>query len=92
MYGNYMCMLSSVQVFVTPWTVACQTPLSVEFSRHEYWKRLPFPTPGDFSHPEIEPESLASPALAGGFFTTRPPRKCTCMCVKYFAPGQDCLP
>ena len=68
-------MLSRVQLFVTPWTVACQTPLSVEFSRQEYWKRLPFPTPGDFSHPEIELESLASPALAGGFFTPEPPGK-----------------
>ena len=58
--------LSHVRLFVTPRTVA---PLSMEFSRQEYWSRLPFPTPGDLPHPEIEPESLASPSLAGGFFT-----------------------
>ena len=44
--------------------------LSVEFSRPEYWKGLPFPTPGDLPDPEIKPTSLASPALAGRFFTT----------------------
>ena len=43
----------------------------MEFSRQEYWSRLPFPTPGDLSHLEIKPLSLASPALAGRFFTTR---------------------
>ena len=40
-----------------------------EFSRQEYWSGLPFPSPGDLSHPRIEPTSLMSPALAGGFFT-----------------------
>ena len=40
------------------------------FSRQEYWSGLPFPTPGDLSNPGIEPTSLTSPALAGGFFTT----------------------
>ena len=54
------------------WTVACQAPLSMGFSRQEYWSGLPFPFPGDLSHPEIEPKS---PALAGGFFTTEPPGK-----------------
>jgi len=52
------------------WTIAHQAPLSMEFSRQEYWSRLPFPTPGDLLNPGIEPLSLASPALAGGFFTT----------------------
>ena len=53
-----------------PWTVACQAPLSMGFSRQEYWNRLPFPYPGDLSDPGIESMSLTSPALAGGFFTT----------------------
>ena len=52
------------------WTVADQVPLSMEFSRQEYQSRLPFPTPGDLPAPVIEPASHASPALAGGFFTT----------------------
>ena len=47
-------------------------PLSMEFSRQEYWSRLPFLPPGNLLHPEIQPKSLASPALAGGFFTTAP--------------------
>ena len=58
-----------------PWTVACQAPLSMEFSRQEYWSGLPFPTPGDIPNPGIEPEFPASPELAGGFFTTVPPGK-----------------
>jgi len=41
------------------------------FSRQEYWRRLPFPSQGDLPDPGIEPTSLTSPALAGGFFTTR---------------------
>ena len=56
----------------TPWTVAHQAPLSKEFSRQNCWSRLPFPTLGDFPNPGIKPLSLASPALAGGFFTTAP--------------------
>ena len=47
----------------------------MEFSRQEYWSGLPFPTPGDLPYPGIEPVSLASPALAGMFFTTAPPGK-----------------
>ena len=65
-------MLSRVLLFVTSWTVALQTPLSMEFSRQESWSGLLFPTPGDLPDPEIEP---VSPALAGGFFTTAPPGK-----------------
>ena len=60
---------SHVRLFVTPWTASCQAPLSVGFSRQEYWSRLPCPSPGDLSNPGIEPESLMSPALAGRFFT-----------------------
>ena len=52
------------------WTVAHQAPLSLEFSRQEYWSRLPFPPPGDFPDPGIELQSLLSSALAGRFFTT----------------------
>ena len=48
---------------------------SVEFSRQEYWSGLPFPSPGHLPNPGIKPESLASPALAGGFFTGAPPGK-----------------
>ena len=58
--------------FVTPWTVAHQPPLSVGFPRQEYWSRLPFLSPRDLSDPGIEPESLASPALVAGSFTTVP--------------------
>ena len=61
---------SVVSDSATPWTVAHQAPLSMGFPRQEYWSRLPFPSPGDLSNPGIEP---ASPALAGGFFTTEPP-------------------
>ena len=57
----------SYPTLVASWTVAHQAPLSMEFSRQEYWSRLPFPTPGDLPDPGIEPESLASPA--GRFFT-----------------------
>ena len=56
-----------------PWTIAHQDPLSVEFSRQEYWNGLPFPTLGDLPDPGNEPKSLVSPALASSFFTTVPP-------------------
>ena len=61
---------SIVRLFATPRTVAHQASLSMELSRQEYWSGLPFPTPGDLPDPGIEPEYLASPALAGRFFTT----------------------
>ena len=70
-----MCVLSRVRHFATPWTVARQAPLSMEFSRQEYWSGLPIASQKDLPHPGIELESLASPALAGRFFTTAPPRK-----------------
>ena len=56
--------LSRVLLFVTPWTVAHQAPLSMEFSRQEYWNGLPFPSPGDLPNPGIEPESPALQADA----------------------------
>ena len=69
----HACVLSHfsrVQLFATLWTIAPQAPLSMGFSRQEYWSGLPFPLPGDLPDPGIELVSLMSPALAGGFFTT----------------------
>ena len=60
---------SHVQLFETIWTVACQASPSMGISRGEYWSGLPCPPPGDLLNPGIEPGSLTSPALAGGFFT-----------------------
>ena len=68
-------LLSHVRLFATLWTVVHQAPLSMEFSRQEYWGALPFPTPGDRPDLGIQPVSLVSPALAGGFFTTMLPGK-----------------
>ena len=56
-------LLSRVQLFSTPWTVAYQAPPSMEFSRKEYWTRLSFPSPGDLPNPGIEPVSPVPPAL-----------------------------
>ena len=56
--------LSLVRLFVTPWTVAHQAPLSMGFSRQEYWSGLPFPSPGDLPDPGIELRSLALQADA----------------------------
>ena len=50
-------VISRVRLFATPWTVAHQAPLSMEFSRQEYWSGLPFPSPGDLPDPRIEPRS-----------------------------------
>ena len=64
--------LRCVQLFVTPWTVARQAPLSMGFSRQEYWSRLPFPPPRDLLHPGIEPQS---PTLQADSLPTEPPEK-----------------
>ena len=72
-YTLHVCVLSCfscVWLLTTLWTVAHQPPLSMGFSRQEYWSGLPYPPPGDLPDPEIEPVSLMSPALAGRFFTT----------------------
>ena len=66
---------SCVRLCATPWTAACQAPLSMGFSRQGYWSGMPFPPPGDLPDPGIKPVSLRSPVLAGGFFTTEPPGK-----------------
>ena len=67
--------ISHVRLFVTLWTVACQPPPSMGFSRQEYWSGLQFPSLGSLPNPGIEPESPASSSLAHGFFTTEPPGK-----------------
>ena len=72
--------LSYVWFIATPWTAAHQPPLSMKFSRQQYWSRLPFYPPGDLPDPGIEP---MSPAWAGRFFITAPPGKPTC---RYIPP------
>ena len=62
-------LLQSQSTLCCPTDCSPQAPLSTEFSRQEYWRGLPFPSPGDLSNPGIEPVSLTSPALAGGFLT-----------------------
>ena len=59
-----------VQLFVIPWTIAHQAPLSMGFSRQKYWSGFPCPPPRDLPNPETEPASLMFIALAGGFFAT----------------------
>ena len=59
-----------VQLFAILWTVACQAPLSMGFSRQEHWSGLPYSPSGDLPDPGIELASLTSPALASRFFTT----------------------
>ena len=65
-------MFAQLCLSATPWTVAHQAPLSMEFSRQEYWNGLPLPSPGNLPGPGMEP---VFPALVGGFFTTQPPGK-----------------
>ena len=65
-------LLSREQLFATPWTVAYQAPLSMEFSRQEFWSGLPFPSPGDLPNPGIEP---GSPALKADALPSEPPGK-----------------
>ena len=75
---------------MSPWTVAHQAPLSMGFLRQEYWSGLPFSSSGDLPDLGIEP---LSPRLAGGFFTTEPPKKpvyryaCVYVCVFVCSPG-----
>ena len=70
MHAPTLSCFSHVQLFTVLWTIACLAPLSMGFSRQDYWNGLPCPPPGDLPNPGIEPTSLVSPALAGGFFTT----------------------
>ena len=70
--GGKVKSLSRVRLFATPWTVAHQAPLSMGFSRQEYWSGLPFPSPGDLPDPGIEPRS---PALQADALPSEPPGK-----------------
>ena len=70
----YCLVTKSCSIFATPWTVAPQAPLSMGFSRQEYWSSLPLLSPGNLPDPGIK---ITSPALAGRFFTTEPPGKPT---------------
>ena len=72
--------LSHVQLFVTPWTVACQAPLSLGFPRQEYQSGLPFPSPGDFPNSRTEPVSLVPPALQADSLPSEPLRKSAKFC------------
>ena len=76
MISGHVCMyahsLSHAQLFVTPWLIAHQVSLSMEFSKQEYWSGLPFPTPGNLPNPGIKPGSLA---LEAGSLTSEPPGK-----------------
>ena len=67
--------LQLCQTLVTLWTVAFQAPLSMDFSRQEYWSGLPCPAPGDLPDSGKEPRSLKAPALQADLFTAEPPRK-----------------
>ena len=69
MHGCMLSCSSCVRLCVTLWTVACQSPLSIGFSRQEYWSKLPCPPPGDLPQGS-NPMSLKFLALTGGFFTT----------------------
>ena len=64
------CQFSCVQLFVMLWNMVLQAPLSMGFSRQEYWSGLSCPPPGDLPNPGAEPASLMFPALAGEFFDT----------------------
>ena len=100
-----LCVLncfSHVRLFAAPWTVARQHPLSMGFSKQEYWSGLPFPFPGEknLPSPGIEPASPTSSALEGGFFTTSAPWVKTPCClvakschrVQLFCDPIDCRP
>ena len=76
--------LSHVRFFATPWTVAYQAPLSLGFSRQEYWSRLPFPSPGDLPNPGIEPRS---PALQADTLPSEPLGK---LSVQFSLVAQSC--
>ena len=87
-YCGQICVfvLSHLRLCATPWTVAHQASLSMQFSRQEYWSGLPFPPPGDLLNPRIKPMSLTSLVLAGRLFTTAPPGKhydAVYQCVKH---------
>ena len=69
MWACVLSCFSRVRLFATLWTIACQAPLSMGFSRQKSWSELPFPPPGDLPDPGIEP---TSPAFASRLFTREP--------------------
>ena len=77
-------MCSVVSNSATLWIVDSEAPLSIGFSRQVYWSGLPFPTPG-LPHPWVKSEAPAFPAFAGGFFTSEPPGKPSCIVRLYFS-------
>ena len=72
--------LSCVQLFATPWTVTYQAPLSMGFSRQEYWSGLPCCPPGNLTDLGIKPESLMSPALAAAAAAAKSHQSCPTLC------------
>ena len=85
-----VCVLKLSKLSSNAWSVCVShsvvpdsLPDSMSFSRQEYWSGLPCPPPGDRPNPGIEPESLKSPALAGGFFTTSAAWEAQCLCNRY---------
>ena len=85
-------LLSHVQLFVTPWAAACQAPLSMGFSKQEYWNMVPFSTPGNLLDPGIKPLSLVSPALTDDSLPLVAPEKHqTRLCTKSNVVG-DSIP
>ena len=85
-YGCHACVLSHICLFETLWTVACQAPLSMGFSRQEYWSELPFPSPGNLPNPGTEPASTVSPAPQADSLPAEPlgkPSVCMSMYVSH---------
>ena len=72
MHACILNRFSHVRLFATLWTVNRLAPLSMGFPRQEYWRGWPLPPPGDLPNPKMEPPSLMSSTLAGGFFTLVP--------------------
>ena len=76
MIVEHASLLNHVRLFATPWTVACQAPLSMGFPRQKYWSGVPWvPSPGDLPDSAVEPTSPVPPELAGRFFTAEPSGK-----------------
>ena len=91
----HVLMCIHAQHSATSWTVAHQTPLTMGFSRQEYWTGLPFLPPGNLLDPWMKPLSLVSPELTSGFCTIEPPRKPQWGCREYvlkYTLQEKCLP
>ena len=77
-FNTAVLVLSHVWLFTTPWTVAHQAPLSMGFSRQEYWSRLPFPPLGDLPNPGIEPMSSCISCIGRGVLYQLHQLRCPC--------------